>query len=123
MKAANVISLLVDDVPGVMQRVMGEFTRKRINVETIVVGKCEKPGKARIVLAVIDKVQAVAVIEHLRMLQEVISAEVVDEERHESYALIGNGEGMTRLTGSIGEIANVIQKTGPEKYIWTVNAL
>ena len=50
--------LLVYDQPGVMQRVMGEFNRKRINVETIVVGKCEMPEKARIVLAVEDKEKA-----------------------------------------------------------------
>jgi len=48
----EVLMLLVYDQPGVMQRVMGEFTRKRINVETIVVGKCEMPERARIVLSV-----------------------------------------------------------------------
>lgn len=118
-----VIAMLVDDVPGVMQRVMGEFTRKRINVETILVGKCEKPEKAKIILSVTEPKQAVAVLEHLRMLQEVIEADIVNEDRLEAYALIGNGEGLTRLTGSIEEIKTVIEKTRPEKYIWAVNAL
>ena len=43
-----VISLIVKNEFGVMQRVMGEFTRNKINVETIVVGKCEAPGKSRL---------------------------------------------------------------------------
>lgn len=120
---AAVISLLVDDIPGVMQRVMGEFTRKRINVETIVVGKCEKPEKARIVLSVSVRAQAEAVLEHLRMLQEVNHAEMVEEENHEAYALIGNGEGRMRMTGSIDEIKKIIDRTQPTKYIWAVNAL
>lgn len=118
-----VISLLVDDVPGVMQRVMGAFTRKRINVETIVVGKCEKPEKARIVLSITDPDQAVSVLEHLRTLQEVNDAELIGKEHHEAYALISNGEGMMRMTGSIGEVQQVIKTTRPERYIWTVNAL
>ena len=53
-----VISLIVKNEFGVMQRVMGEFTRNKINVETIVVGKCEVPGKSRMVLSVIDKGEA-----------------------------------------------------------------
>jgi len=118
-----VISLLVDDEPGVMQRVMGEFTRKRINVETIVVGKCEKSEKARIILSVTEPRLAVAVMEHLRALQEVIEADIVEETRHEAYALIGNGKGITRMTGAIEEIQSVIEKTRPEKYVWTVSAL
>ena len=37
----HVISLIVKNEFGVMQRIMGEFTRNKINVESIVVGKCE----------------------------------------------------------------------------------
>lgn len=118
-----VISLLVTDEPGVMQRIMGEFNRKRINVETIVVGKCEKPDKARIVLSVTDPVKAEAVLEHLRMLQEVVEAEIVDEARHESYVLLLNGHGKARMTGSIEELGEVIEKTKPQKYISTISAL
>ncbi|MEM4264306.1 MAG: ACT domain-containing protein [Thermoplasmata archaeon] len=118
-----VISLLVDDEPGVMQRVMGEFTRKRINVETIVVGKCEKPEKARIVLSVTDPAKAEAVLEHLRALQEVNEAEIVDESRHESYLLMMNGSGKARMTGSVEEIDSVVEKTKPQQYIKTISAL
>jgi len=118
-----VISMLVDDEPGVMQRVMGEFTRKRINVETIVVGKCEKPDKARIVLSLTDPTKAESVIEHLKMLQEVIEAETVDESRHEAYLLIMNEFGKARITGAIEELNNMVDKTKPVKYIFTISAL
>jgi len=118
-----VISMLVEDEPGVMQRVMGEFTRKRINVETIVVGKCEKSDKARIVLSITDPVKAEAVLEHMRMLQEVVEAEIVDESRHEAYLLLMNGFGKARMTGSVEELNDVVEKTKPQKYIKTISAL
>ena len=54
----QVMSMVVNDEFGVMQRILQEFTRRKINVETIVVGKCEIPGKARVVLTIVDKVQA-----------------------------------------------------------------
>ncbi len=60
-----VISLLVKNEFGVMQRVMGEFTRNKINVETIVVGKCEKQGRSRMVLSVIDENEANLVLGRL----------------------------------------------------------
>jgi acetolactate synthase-1/3 small subunit len=119
----SVISLLVHDEPGVMQRIMGEFNRKRINVETIVVGKCEKADKARIVLSVTDPAKAEAVLEHLKMLQEVVEAETVDEGRHESYVLLMNGGGKARMTGSVEELNEVVDKTKPQKYISTISAL
>ncbi len=117
------IMLLVYDQPGVMQRVMGEFTRKRINVETIVVGKCEMPERARIVLSVKDRDRASSVLEHLRALHEVIEADLVDQPRHEAYALLVNKEGTCRITGSVDEVEAVIKKSQPERYIETMNAI
>jgi len=118
-----VIMLLVYDQPGVMQRVMGEFNRKRINVETIVVGKCEMPERARIVLAIEDKEKATGVLEHLRALHEVIECDLVDHARHEAYALVQTGQGLCRVTGSVKEVESIIQKSKPEKYVQAMNAL
>lgn len=115
--------LLVYDQPGVMQRVMGEFNRKRINVETIVVGKCEMPERARIVLAIEDKEKATGVLEHLRALHEVIEADLVDHTRHEAYALIQSREGICRVTGSVEEVDSIIRKSQPEKYVQAMNAI
>ncbi|MGQ9586763.1 MAG: acetolactate synthase [Thermoplasmata archaeon] len=115
--------MLVYDQPGVMQRVMGEFNRKRINVETIVVGKCEIPERARIVLSIEDKEKALSVIEHLRALQEVIECDLVDQSRHEAYALLRAKEGVCRVTGSVEEVDAIIKKSQPEKFIQAMNAI
>jgi acetolactate synthase-1/3 small subunit len=119
----EVMMMLVYDQPGVMQRVMGEFNRKRINVETIVVGKCEMPERARIVLAIEDKEKATSVLEHLRALHEVIEADLVDHSRHEAYALIQSKEGLCRVTGSAEEVDAIVRKSQPEKYVQTMNAI
>lgn len=117
------IMLLVYDQPGVMQRVMGEFTRKRINVETIVVGKCEMPERARIVLSVKDREKALNVLEHLRALQEVIEADIVEPQRHEAYAIIQGKNGICRVTGTVDEIETVIRQSQPVRYIQALNAI
>lgn len=117
------IMLLVYDQPGVMQRVMGEFTRKRINVETIVVGKCEMPERARIVLSVLDKEKALGVLEHLRALHEVIEADLIDYSRHEAYAILLGKNGVCRVTGSVEEVESIIKKGQPTRYIEAMNAI
>ncbi|HIJ17885.1 MAG TPA: acetolactate synthase [Thermoplasmata archaeon] len=119
----EVLMLLVYDQPGVMQRVMGEFTRKRINVETIVVGKCEMPERARIVLSVENAEKAMNVIEHLRSLQEVIEADIVPADRHEAYAILLGKEGVCRVTGTAEEVEALIKKTQPQRYIEAMNAI
>jgi len=119
----EVMMLLVYDQPGVMQRVMGEFNRKRINVETIVVGKCEMPERARIVLSVMDREKAVGVLEHIRALQEVIECDLVDESKHEAYALIEGKEGICRVTGTVDEVEAIVRQSKPEKYIQAMNAI
>jgi acetolactate synthase-1/3 small subunit len=119
----EVIMMLTYDQPGVMQRVMAEFTRKKINVETIVVGPCEMPERSRIVISLRDRDTAVGVIEHLRALQEVIEADIVDHRRHEGYAVTLNKGGVCRITGSVDEVEALIKKSEPEKYIEVVNAI
>ena len=119
----EVMMLLVYDQPGVMQRVMGEFNRKRINVETIVVGKCEMPERARIVLSIMDREKAVSVIEHLRALHEVIECDLVDQSRHEAYALLFNKEGVCRVTGTVEEVDLIVSKSGADRYVLAMNAI
>jgi len=119
----EVISMIVNDEFGVMQRVMGEFTRKKINVETIVVGKCEILGKARIVLSVKERKHAEQAVERLERLQDIVQVEIVDGTRHEAYALVSNQFGKVRLIGSIDEVSTLIKTTNPDRFIKTVNAL
>jgi len=119
----QVVSMIVNDQFGVMQRVMGEFTRKKINVETIVVGKCELEGKARVVLAVLGMDQAKLAVERLERMHDIFEIDILDETRHEAYALVTNEGGKARLIGSIPEVAKLIEAMKPEKYIEAVNAL
>jgi acetolactate synthase-1/3 small subunit len=46
----HVISILVNDQPGVLQRVAGLFGRRGFNIESITVGASEEPGLSRMVI-------------------------------------------------------------------------
>jgi acetolactate synthase-1/3 small subunit len=119
----EVISMVVNDEFGVMQRVMGVFTRKRINVDTIVVGKCEIAGKSRVVLTVKDRQTAEVAVADLKGLHDIVHAEVVDETRHEAYALASNSAGKVRLIGNLEEVDKMIESTNLDVFIRAVNAL
>lgn len=49
----HVLSLLVEDKPGLLTRVAGLFARRGFNIESLAVGKSEVPGLSRIT-AVVD---------------------------------------------------------------------
>ncbi len=119
----HVISLVVKNEFGVMQRVMGEFTRNKINVETIVVGKCELPGKARIVMSVIDGEQAQVAVGKLRKLQDVYDAREVEESGQSAYALISTSGGNVGVVGESDQVEEIIERSRPERYVKALNAL
>jgi len=119
----HVISLVVKNEFGVMQRIMGEFTRNKINVETIVVGKCEQPGKARMVLSVIGKDSAELVIDRLQRLQDVACVQMIEEDGQSAYALISTTDGMVGLIGGSAQVEEIIERTKPERYVKTLSAL
>ena len=48
----HVISTLVENKPGVLQKVAGLFTRRDFNIDSITVGKSEVEGLARMVITV-----------------------------------------------------------------------
>ena len=49
----HVISMLVEDQPGVLTRIAGLFARRGFNIETITVGKTTKVGVSKMVITVI----------------------------------------------------------------------
>lgn len=49
----HIISMLVEDQPGVMTRISGMFARRGFNIDTITVGKTNRPGVSKIVITVI----------------------------------------------------------------------
>ena len=119
----HVISLIVKNEFGVMQRVMGEFTRNKINVETIVVGKCEVPGKSRMVLSVIGKDAADTAIGKISKLQDVYNAELIPMDGQSAYALISTTNGNVGLVGGAAQVEEIIEQSKSEKYVMALNAL
>jgi len=48
----RVISLLVEDNPGVLTRMSGMFTMRGINISSLTVSPCEKPGLSRMTVTI-----------------------------------------------------------------------
>ena len=49
----HVISMLVEDQPGVLTRIAGMFARRGFNIDTLTVGKTTKKGISKMVITVI----------------------------------------------------------------------
>ncbi|MHC1611538.1 MAG: acetolactate synthase small subunit [Candidatus Methanospirareceae archaeon] len=48
----HIISLLVEDLPGVLTRMSGMFTRRGINITSLTVSPCEKKGLSRMTVTI-----------------------------------------------------------------------
>ena len=69
----HIISTLVEDKPGVLQRVAGLFNRRGFNIDSITVGNSEVEGLSRMVISVhADKKGLEQVIKQLNKLVDVI---------------------------------------------------
>ena len=72
-KEYHVISTLVEDKPGVLQKVAGLFTRRGFNIDSITVGESEVEGLSRMVISVhADKKGLEQVTKQLNKLVDVI---------------------------------------------------
>jgi len=69
----HVISTLVEDKPGVLQKVAGLFNRRGFNIDSITVGKSEVEGLSRMVISVhADKKGLEQVTKQLNKLVDVV---------------------------------------------------
>lgn len=76
----HIISTLVENKPGVLQKVTGLITRRGFNIDAITVGDCEVDGLARMVITVnADDVILEQVIKQLNKLVEVIKINDITE--------------------------------------------
>ncbi|MBU0615722.1 MAG: acetolactate synthase small subunit [Nanoarchaeota archaeon] len=53
MENKHIISMLVEDQPGVLTRIAGMFARRNYNIDTITVGKTNTKGISKMVITVI----------------------------------------------------------------------
>lgn len=75
----HVISTLVENKPGVLQKVTGLISRRGYNIESITVGECETPNLARMVFVVKgDEKVLEQVTKQLNKLVEVVKIKDLD---------------------------------------------
>ncbi len=111
----QVLSLLVHDDWGVMQRISAVFTRKRISIDTIFAGPCETEGRARVLLASRDpKFQKM--VEHLRRVQDVIEVEYI-EDNAEEFVLVRSHAGRRALAGKPDQVDSQVGADGETEYV------
>lgn len=81
----HVISILVNDQPGVLQRVAGLFGRRGFNIESITVGTSEEPGLSRMVIVTTGDDKTMEQIQ--KQLYKLIDvAKVIDLSQHPMVA-------------------------------------
>lgn len=75
----HILSFLVENKPGVLQRVTGLFTRRGFNIDTITVGSSEREGLARMtVISHGDEKVIEQVVKQLNKLVQVITVRELD---------------------------------------------
>ena len=77
--STHVLSLLVEDKPGLLTRVAGLFARRGFNIESLAVGHSEIPGLSRITILVdVDAIPLEQVTKQLNKLINVIKIVELD---------------------------------------------
>lgn len=80
--STHVLSLLVEDKPGLLTRVAGLFARRGFNIESLAVGHSEIEGLSRITVVVdVDELPLEQVTKQLNKLVNVIKIVELDTEQ------------------------------------------
>lgn len=90
-KKLYTLSILVQDIPGVLSQVARLFSRKGYNIESIVSGETDKPGVTRITIELIaDELMIAQIAAQCRKLLPVLAVKILDEATsiHREFALI-----------------------------------
>ena len=86
--STHVLSLLVEDTPGLLTRVAGLFARRGFNIHSLAVGVTEVPGISRITVVVdVDELPLEQVTKQLNKLINVIKIVEQDEAQSVSREL------------------------------------
>lgn len=90
-KKLYTLSMLVEDIPGVLSQVARLFSRKGYNIESIVSGSTEREGVTRITISIIgDELMVNQIAAQCRKLIPVMVLKILDEETsiRREFALI-----------------------------------
>ncbi len=81
MKHHHTVSILVNDHPGVLQRVSALFNRRGFNIDSITVGSSEQPGMSRMIIVTLgdDRIMH-QVINQVEKLIDVVNIEILSEK-------------------------------------------
>jgi acetolactate synthase-1/3 small subunit len=83
------MSVLVEDVPGVLARIAGLFSRRGFNIESLAVGPTEQSGVSRMTIVVsVDELPLEQVTKQLNKLINVIKIVELDDEHSVQRELI-----------------------------------
>ena len=63
VESRHIIGIFVDDHPGVMSKLCGLFARRGFNIDSIIVGKTDKPGLSHIVISLLADDKTVEQVE------------------------------------------------------------
>lgn len=78
MEKKHIISMLVEDQPGVLTRIAGMFARRGFNIDTITVGKTNHPGISKIVITVLGDDSVLEQVE--KQINKLIDVTKVSEQ-------------------------------------------
>ena len=80
-KKRYTLSILVEDVPGVLSQVARLFSRKGYNIESIVSGATDKPGITRISIEILgDELMIEQIAAQCRKILSVLAVKILEEE-------------------------------------------
>lgn len=79
-KKEYTLSILVQDIPGVLSQVARLFSRKGYNIESIVSGETDKPHVTRITIVLVaDELMINQIADQCRKLIPVLAVKILDE--------------------------------------------
>ena len=80
-KKAYTLSVLVEDIPGVLSQVARLFSRKGYNIESIVSGETDKPGVTRITIVLLaDELMINQIADQCRKLIPVLAVKILAQK-------------------------------------------
>lgn len=129
----HTISVLVNNQPGVLQRVSGLFGRRGFNIESITVGESEEPGLSRMVIVttgddrileqvskqlykLIDVIKVVDLSSHPMVARELALIKVITDPAHRPE-IVSIVETFRASVVDIGPNSMIVQAVGDNSKI------